>query len=178
MKIANGKEFRNNIVSKLKGIFQDLTEKEILNLEKGIFNYTIRMSEDRQIVKKWDNKYFIQLYIDKFRSILCNLDIHSANNKNAKKILKKIKAKKVSTKVVANMTHQELNPKIWNELIQAKINRDKNFGKADDMLATDEFKCFKCKTNKCTYYQQQTRSADEPITTFVSCLNCGNKWKF
>jgi hypothetical protein len=30
----------------------------------------------------------------------------------------------------------------------------------------------------CRYYQMQTRSADEPMTTFVSCLNCNNRWKF
>lgn len=176
MKVVNGKEFRDNIVVKLTEFFKDLNENQIINLEKGIFNYAIRASDDRQIVKKWDNKYFLQLYIDKFRSILCNLDVN--NNKNAKKLLKKIKDGKLKTKNIAGLTHQELNPKIWQELINAKINRDKNFGKEDELLATDEFKCFKCKKNKCTYYQQQTRSADEPITTFVSCLNCGNKWRF
>lgn len=31
---------------------------------------------------------------------------------------------------------------------------------------------------KTTYYQMQTRSADEPMTTFVTCVNCGNRWKF
>ncbi|KAF7458209.1 transcription elongation factor A TFIIS [Cryptosporidium felis] len=41
-----------------------------------------------------------------------------------------------------------------------------------------QFTCGKCKTNKTTYYQMQTRSADEPMTTFVRCLNCGNRWKF
>lgn len=43
---------------------------------------------------------------------------------------------------------------------------------------TDQFQCGKCKQRKCTYYQMQTRSADEPMTTFVSCVNCGNRWKF
>ena len=43
---------------------------------------------------------------------------------------------------------------------------------------TDQFQCGKCRQRKCTYYQMQTRSADEPMTTFVSCLNCGNRWKF
>ena len=43
--------------------------------------------------------------------------------------------------------------------------------------ATDEFKCYKCSKRQCTYYQLQTRSADEPMTTFVTCLNCGNNWK-
>ena len=42
----------------------------------------------------------------------------------------------------------------------------------------NDFTCFKCKSNKCTFYQLQTRSADEPMTTFVTCLNCGNRWKF
>ena len=45
------------------------------------------------------------------------------------------------------------------------------------MAATDQFKCYKCKKRKCTYYEMQTRSADEPMTTFVTCLSCGNRWK-
>ena len=40
------------------------------------------------------------------------------------------------------------------------------------------FKCGKCKSTKTTYYQMQTRSADEPMTTFVTCLNCTKRWKF
>ena len=40
------------------------------------------------------------------------------------------------------------------------------------------FTCGRCKKKECTYYQLQTRSADEPMTTFVSCLICGNKWAF
>jgi transcription elongation factor S-II len=43
---------------------------------------------------------------------------------------------------------------------------------------TDMFKCGKCKGRRCTYFQMQTRSADEPMTTFVTCVGCGNHWKF
>uniref|UniRef100_A0A183BKB1 Transcription elongation factor n=1 Tax=Globodera pallida TaxID=36090 RepID=A0A183BKB1_GLOPA len=43
---------------------------------------------------------------------------------------------------------------------------------------TDMFKCHKCGSNSCTYSQMQTRSADEPMTTFVFCRSCGNRWKF
>lgn len=39
-------------------------------------------------------------------------------------------------------------------------------------------KCFKCGKKNCTYNQVQTRSADEPMTTFVFCNECGNRWKF
>ncbi|CAB1414138.1 unnamed protein product [Pleuronectes platessa] len=43
---------------------------------------------------------------------------------------------------------------------------------------TDLFTCGKCKGKCCTYTQVQTRSADEPMTTFVFCNDCGNRWKF
>ena len=83
----------------------------------------------------------------------------------------------MSSRDLAFMTHQEMNPKIWKELVDAKIKRDKNLTEVDMSAATDEFKCYKCHKRQCTYYQLQTRSADEPMTTFITCLNCGNRWK-
>lgn len=41
-----------------------------------------------------------------------------------------------------------------------------------------QFPCNKCKSSDTSYFQMQTRSADEPMTTFVSCQNCGHRWKF
>ena len=43
---------------------------------------------------------------------------------------------------------------------------------------TDQFQCGKCKQRKTTFFQLQTRSADEPMTTFVTCVVCSNRWKF
>jgi len=167
MQISNPEDFRNNIKTELKNL--GLDEKKSSNIERGMYNYIIIESKRRKIVRKWDNSYFNQLYIDKFRSIWNN--INPSINKENKKILEKIKKGKISSKNLAFMTHQELKP---------KIKRDKNIGdsKIEDMMATDTIKCFKCKKRKCTYYQQQTRSADEPMTTFVNCLNCGNRWRF
>jgi transcription elongation factor S-II len=42
---------------------------------------------------------------------------------------------------------------------------------------TDMFTCKKCHNNECTYYEMQTRSADESATIFVTCLKCGKNWK-
>lgn len=47
----------------------------------------------------------------------------------------------------------------------------------DNAAETDQFKCGRCNQRKCKYYQMQTRSADEPMTTFVTCINCGNRWR-
>ncbi|ELW70117.1 transcription elongation factor A protein 2 [Tupaia chinensis] len=43
---------------------------------------------------------------------------------------------------------------------------------------TDLITCGKCSGKSCTYTQAQTRSSDEPMTTFVLCNECGNRWKF
>lgn len=42
---------------------------------------------------------------------------------------------------------------------------------------TDEYRCGKCGSRETTYYQQQTRGADEPMTVFIKCMKCGNRWR-
>lgn len=39
------------------------------------------------------------------------------------------------------------------------------------------FKCTKCGSGSILVRQLQTRSADEPMTTFFSCTNCNNSWR-
>ena len=93
------------------------------------------------------------------------------------KLFKSIINKKIKAHEVAFMTHQEMQPDNWSELLELKKIRDENKYEPKLEASTDDFKCWKCKSKKCTYYQLQTRSADEPMTTFVSCLDCGNRWK-
>jgi len=166
-KIENPKEFRKNIVLKIDDILQNKTASE--NLEKGIFNYTLDHADKLNVVKKWDNTYFSRIYLDRTRTIYFNLQTES--------IQKMIKEKKLKAHKLAFMTHQEMQPDKWNSLIQEKKIRDENKYEPKLEASTDDFTCFKCKSKKCTYYQLQTRSADEPMTTFVSCLDCGNRWK-
>jgi transcription elongation factor S-II len=78
---------------------------------------------------------------------------------------------------LAFMTHQEICPEKWEELIKAKSIRDKNKFEQNLEAMTDTFKCRKCYSRKCSYYQMQTRSADEPMSIYINCLCCGNRWK-
>lgn len=41
-----------------------------------------------------------------------------------------------------------------------------------------QFKCPRCKGSNTDYYEKQTRSADEPMTVFNECLDCGKRWRF
>jgi transcription elongation factor S-II len=165
-KISSNEEFRKNVRGKINLKLNN--EKNSLNLEKGIFNYALKEADQKRIVKKWDNKYFVQIYIDHLRSILTNL------NEN---VIEQINNGSIKSHTVSFMTHQELKPDKWSALIDAKSKRDLNKFETNIEAATDTFTCRKCKQNKCTYYQMQTRSADEPMTTFCQCINCGNRWK-
>ena len=91
--------------------------------------------------------------------------------------MNEIQNKTLKPVTLAFMTHQEMDPERWKPFIEAKIKRDKVKYETRMAAATDTFKCRKCTSTECTYYQMQTRSADEPMTTFVSCINCGNRWK-
>jgi len=165
-KIENVDTFRSNIVKKLNEKIKN--EKHSLNLEKGIFNYTLKEADQKKVLKKWDNRIFILIYVDRLRSIYTNLN---------PTIIKDINDGTIKAHKIAFMTHQELAPDKWQDFIDAKIKRDKYKFETNMEAATDTFTCRKCKVNKCTYYQMQTRSADEPMTTFVTCINCGNRWK-
>lgn len=173
MQIENPTAFRNNITDKLYKIIKN--KKISLNLEKGIFNYSIKTAKEKNVVRKWENKYFVTIYVDKFRSIIRNLDKNSIVGN--KMLLKRLKKKDFKAHELAFMKHQQLYPEKWKALIDAKIERDNNAIKIDESGATDDYQCWKCKNRKCTFYQLQTRSADEPMTTFVSCLSCANRWR-
>jgi transcription elongation factor S-II len=63
----------------------------------------------------------------------------------------------------------------WDTANETKINQ--MCGISGDALQASLFTCGRCKSIKTTSTQKQTRSADEPMTVFVLCLNCGKRWK-
>ncbi|OMH80816.1 Transcription elongation factor S-II [Zancudomyces culisetae] len=78
----------------------------------------------------------------------------------------------LSTDRFVNMTTQEMASE-ERKLADIQINSENMFrarGATPKEAETDQFKCGKCKKRRTTYFQMQTRSADEPMTTFVTCL--------
>jgi len=166
-KVSNDISFRENVQARLKAIIID--EKNAINLEKGIYNYAIKEANNKKIIKKWENPYFSQIYIDRLRTIYLNL-------KNPD-LLSQLNSNEITPQSVAFMTHQEMNPQHWRSMIELKIKRDANKYTNNVQASTDMFTCKKCRSKRCTYYELQTRSADEPATIFVTCLDCGKNWK-
>jgi len=167
-KIENPEQFRKNIREKLKAFFEK--EKDAINLEKGVHNWSLKEATNKKVVKKWDNPFFVQIYIDHLRSIYINL--------TNKTLIKMVNDGEIKSQDIAFMTHQEMCPEKWEELIKAKSIRDKNKFEQNLEAMTDRYTCRKCKSKRCSYYQLQTRSSDEGITTYLTCLDCGQRMKF
>ena len=72
---------------------------------------------------------------------------------------------------LANSQTREMFTQMRKERLNAELQV------APAQVTTDEFKCGKCGLRECTFYQKQTRSADEPMTTFITCVKCGFKWR-
>lgn len=78
----------------------------------------------------------------------------------------------------AHSTPLEQDPKHWRVLYEETIEKEKALY-SQEKTASIFMYCSSCKKKtKCDYYQLQTRSADEPMTTFVTCLECDKRWKF
>jgi DNA-directed RNA polymerase subunit M/transcription elongation factor TFIIS len=165
--VSNPDEFRATIVDAIHTIVK--CDKKARNIEKSIYNKCLEDATKRVIIKRWDNKMFVLTYIDKFKHVYFTI-------KNPE-IMDKIDKGIIKTSEIAFKTHEQLYPEKWSILAEEKKFRleNKYFPKIE--ASTDTFECRRCKKNRCTYYQAQTRSADEPMTVFVTCLECGNRWK-
>jgi transcription elongation factor S-II len=145
-------------------------QSRIENLEAGIFNYMRQQATERNVVKLWSNPLCRTLYMDRLRTIVHNLTFEPYM---LEVLLKKLR----KAEEIPFMTHQEMAPQRWAQQLANKKQRDELKHFTQNETTTDMFTCHRCKSKKCTYYQMQTRSADEPMTTFVTCTNCGARFR-
>ena len=150
------------------------TDKLCLNLEKCIFNWAVRLTKSKNDQPSWENPVFKSRYKIKFLDIQFNLK-DPANN-----LTTRLKDGEVKVTDVVYMLPDELNPRGLTAVTKEKLKMaslHKCAMNTEDEDYEGIFKCAKCRSKKTTYYQMQTRSADEPMTTFVTCTNCQNRWK-
>lgn len=136
-----------------------LDQKKAENVEKSLYNYTLQQCELKDIVKDWSNILFTHLYKQHYLFI-------KANILNNEAVLEKIKTKEIQSKDVAFLRLEDLRQ---FEGDQAEMENEE--------VAEGIFQCKKCGSKRTTYYSLQTRSADEPMTNFITCVECKNRWK-
>ena len=168
--MANAR-LRSFVSGKLEGIFNgDSTLSK--NVEIAIYNWTIR--ECKNIQSETDMKIFRKMY--KFRFFEIKRALIEGQLKE------RLQSKNIKLKELIVMKSEQLMPDgpharaiLQHHLREIEIENKKAMM---DEEYEGIFKCMRCKGNKTTYYQLQTRSADEPMTTYVTCTSCDNRWKF
>ncbi|CAO3598657.1 unnamed protein product [Absidia cylindrospora] len=138
----------------------DLLLKRAIAIERTVFTSVGQVDGD---------------YKSKIRSLSLNLKNKSNPGLRESTVSGELPISKLCTMSVEDMASEESKARD-RQLAEEALFKARGAGTAQ--AETDMFVCGKCKKRKCTYFQMQTRSADEPMTTFVTCINCNNRWKF
>ena len=164
---------RENTILIFKNL--DLSDIEIKDIEIGIFNASIDYANENKIPLSWNSEQFREIYLSKARGIYINLNKTSYIKNN--RLIERLKDKEFPPHSLATMSRDTMHPEAWKSIIDKELMRNKSAYEISVASMTDQVTCGKCKKNKISYYELQTRSADEPMTTMYTCLTCGNRWK-
>ncbi len=144
-------------------------------LEAALYGATCADAERRNVVRHWNNPLFTNLYAATVRTLCSHL--HPASPIRNPRLIERLTIGELTLAQIPYFTPQELFPENWKELADRQAIREQKLLEGNKGMATDRFKCGRCGKRECSYYEMQTRSADEPMTIFISCLNCGKRWR-
>jgi DNA-directed RNA polymerase subunit M/transcription elongation factor TFIIS len=155
------KKKRDEVFNKFNKLFGQLIAKDI---EKSIYSFSLDYSESNNTPFLLEN-----IYISKSEELYCLL-----SGKNLQTATKAFNDKKIDPKNIATIRQTELNLLLANkQYVDIVKKRELNMMLSEKKGST-AFECKKCKKSKCSITEKQVRSADEPATQFITCLECGH----
>jgi transcription elongation factor S-II len=167
---------RQHILSNIQTMFKTIfTPKDCEKIECMILTTAITDARAKFVVKHFENNLFQVCYMNAARRLLSNLNPNSYVKNTA--FLERIKQGQIAIEDLATMNSMDYSPELYTDLRNRMELREQHLLEGNKAMATDMFKCGRCHKRETTYYELQTRSADEPMTKFINCLNCGNRWR-
>lgn len=163
---------QQNVINLLKKFLNDSDSE---NTEHSIFVFSIQESKKNGIQPAWTEPAFVQYYASQARKVLLNIDPDSYIQNTT--LIEQLKSGKIDPATIPFLTPEQLCPSRWNDIISRHTDKEKSLYDKNNLAGVLVF-CRRCKKKtKCTFYQQQTRSADEPMTSFWTCLECSAEWR-
>jgi transcription elongation factor S-II len=151
----------------------DMRNEVSLRLNKVVKNMKLSKEIEKKIYEKYNNN--AKQYLNKIVSICANAN--SKSHIGNKKFLKRLKKKEIDINDIASISAHEMFPEHWDSIIKKrKLNAKFLYSKRPESYSTI-YTCGQCKKKRVSYYQIQTRSADEAMTVFYRCVECGHKWR-
>jgi transcription elongation factor S-II len=152
--------------------FNKRSEKLAKNVEISIYNEMLDQSRSR-----FDGKVYRNLFRKVFFCLIFT-------DRYSLEIRKNVDNKTIDVVQIASMTREQLDfgkSRIQvNQRQDQDIFHDKYGPEFEKQKKQHEgvFVCGRCKSKNTSYTQAQTRSADEGITTMVTCGDCNYRFKF
>lgn len=166
---------RDKVISNFEEM---MTHDLAVEFETAVLKAVADQAVKENIDVDWNNRVFWNLYRSRCISFYENLRGTDSYVGNRENWLEKLKSGEINVTSLAEMNAVDLCPARWKAAIEKIIEAEKKLYSKDANAAIFMW-CSGCKKKtKCDYYQMQTRSADEPMTTFVTCLECDRRWKF
>ena len=142
----------------------------VLRVERELFNRALEIAEEKKVPLYWESPDFRMVYKEKLRSILFNL----SNPKNPG-LISSVRSGDTTPERLMHMTPQEMDPSLWKPYYDRIAAKE--LLKSKEEVPEGILQCNRCKSKRVVWYQMQTRSADEPMTVFATCSECGKRWK-
>jgi hypothetical protein len=172
---ATSYPIRQTCLKQLQFLAEWFDTEAIIRLEKAVLAASAAEAKKLYIPRNWKSTLFCDLYKSIARTVLWN--IHPKSPIGNRRLLERCKEGEFPLDNIPTMTAYDMFPEHWRELADKLLVREQKILEGNKSRATDEYKCKRCGKRECTYYEMQTRSADEPTTIFISCLNCGQRWR-
>jgi transcription elongation factor S-II len=168
--------YRTHVFTQCKERFgKVLSKADLIKLEMSIFNSAFIDANKKFVLRNFENRLFTICYMNAARRIMSNLDPNSYV-KNTE-LYDKVKNKNIDIELFSQMNNIDYAPHMYADMRERQLQREQQQLEGNKAMATDLFKCGRCKKRETTFYELQTRSADEPMTQFITCVNCGNHWR-
>lgn len=172
---ADTHPLREMCLRNMKFLEDKFSKDDIRSLEKSIFQTTLRLAAAQYVPRSWKSREFVEKYRQIVRTVFSN--IHPDSPVKNSRLIARILEGEFPLTELPSMTSYEMFPENWFMLKDKLLQREQKILEGNKSRATDQFKCRRCNKRECTYYELQTRSADEPMTIFITCLNCGKEWR-
>lgn len=146
-------------------------------IEMGVYNYSISKCKIKELIPLWECNEFNEIYLTKAKSVYANLNAKCYVGNSS--LMEKVKNGDIKPELVGLLPPSDVFPERWNHIIQENQHREKLIYESTMAKTTDKFVCpnSKCRGRKCVYVEAQIRSADEPMTMFITCLLCGKRFQ-
>jgi len=152
-----------------------ISDIQAKDMEIGVFNFVIEHASIHGIPLTWMCSLFRDVYIAKARSVYTN--VSPTSYVNNPELVQSILRKDMKPHEVPFLKAEGMYPEKWQALLEKEVMLNQSAYEDTQTSMAKDITCSKCKKNRISFYELQTRSADEPMTCFYRCLTCGNRWK-